>query len=325
MIINNNELKSELNIIEELKNIFEPSNNYIGIGDDAAVLEHNILVSTDAMVEGVHFLRSEASWDDVAYKLFASNASDIAAMGGYPTAYTLTLSLPHYWTNQDHKMFLSGIKDFLQEFPADLIGGDLVRSKEFFASVTVLGKSVSTPCLRSTAKEGDFIYCTGTLGDSRLWLNKIVQKNTLPILDEDYFKKRHYRPTPRIEWIQTLKRFPLNSLMDISDGLVEDLQKLCRASKKSFYIDGDPIPLSEEAIGINNLKEHKSYYQKEALIGGEDYELLFTSPEIINEAELLKENIKISRIGRILPLQEQSFISLQGKQHKASEFKGFEH
>ena len=321
----NNKLNSESQIIDDLKVLFESSKGRIGIGDDAAVIEHNQLISTDAMVEGVHFIRGKATWEEVAYKLFASNASDIAAMGGFVTGYTLTLSLPEYWTNTDLKSFIAGVRLFLKDYPADLIGGDTVRSKEFFASVTVIGRTNSQAWLRANAQEGDFIYCTGTLGDSKLFLNRELGKKSLPLQDLEYFRNRHYKPSPRNNIVPFLKKFNITSAMDISDGLVEDLQKLCKASQTSFYLDGNSIPISEKKIGIDNVLEHKIYYQREGLIGGEDYELLFTCPEPLNEEVLQNDLVPITRIGRLLSAKDQSFILHAGERLSPEQFKGYQH
>ncbi|MGL4562535.1 MAG: thiamine-phosphate kinase [Brevinema sp.] len=317
---------SELTIIDELKILFETTApNRVGIGDDAAVIEHQTLVSTDAIVEGVHFLRDKASWDDVAYKLFASNASDMAAMGGYPTCYTLALSLPEYWEESHLKSFIGGVRCFLQKFPADLIGGDLVRSKEFFASVTVIGKPYHRPIYRTGAKIGDYIYCTGTLGDSKLWLNKELDQKTLPMKNQDYFKKRHYNPTPRIHWMSQLTKLSISAAIDISDGLVEDLQKLTNASQVNFSIDASLIPMSIDQIGEENVLEHYLFYQKEALIGGEDYEILFTCAEDLDEDLWSSHDIQITKIGRILAPEMKSFVLWDNKYMPLDQFKGFQH
>ncbi|MGL4367468.1 MAG: thiamine-phosphate kinase [Brevinemataceae bacterium] len=320
----NSSLKNELEIIADLKVLFESSKG-IGIGDDTAVINGNQLVATDAVVENVHFIKNKAEWKEVAYKLFASNASDIAAMGGIPISYTLALSLPKYWKNQDLQSFISGIRLFFKDFPGELIGGDLVRSNEFFASVTVIGKALNKPWLRSSAQKGDFIYCTGTLGDSKLWLDKELKTKFLPMKDLAYFHKRHYYPTPRLDYVSTLNKFRISSAIDISDGLVEDLIKLCRASEVNFYLDADSLPLNIEKIGKENFQEHQNYYKKNALIGGEDYELLFTSPEILNEEELQKKGIFITQIGRILSAQEISKIFWKKSHHSPDEFRGFQH
>jgi len=321
----NKDIKLELRIIDELKVLFEVSSGRIGIGDDAAVIEHNQLLSSDAMVEGVHFLKDKSSWKEIAYKLFVSNASDMAAMGGFATGYLLTLSIPKYWTNQDFRQFVSGIKLFFQYFPADLLGGDTIHSNEFFASVTVIGKSYNRPWLRSGAKVGDFIYCTGNLGDSKLWLNKELNQNLLPFDDQKYFRMRHYYPTPRVSWISALNKYKITSAIDISDGLVEDLYKLCNESAVNFYIDSELLPLSINEIGKHNYNEHKVFYQKEALIGGEDYELIFTSPEVLDEAKLLSEGVKATRIGRILPAQESSLILWNRGRYGVKDFEGYRH
>ncbi len=312
----------ESKIIEDLKILFESSHN-VGIGDDAAIIGRGQLIATDAVVEGVHFIRGEASWADVAYKLFASNASDIASMGGVVTGYTLTLSIPEYWEYDNFKSFVSGIRDFLNDHPAELVGGDTVRSKEFFASVTVLGHVNSRPWLRSNTQVGDFIYCTGTLGDSKLYLNKLLNEKYLPMKNEEYFKNRHYRPTPRTKLVPFLRRHNITSAMDISDGLIEDLQKLCKTSKTSFCVEADSVPLNEEQIGLDNFQEHRFFYQREALIGGEDYELIFTSPEILLDEEI--DGVRISRIGRILSPMDPSFITYNHQRHTPDKFKGYEH
>lgn len=313
---------TENQLIESLQVLFESKHiGRVGIGDDAAILENGQIISTDAMVEGVHFLKDHVDWADIAYKLFASNASDIAAMGGQVTAYTLTLSIPESWKDIDIKTFFNGVKSFLNEFPADLVGGDTVFSKQFFASVTVFGY-VKHPWLRSSAQVGNFIYCTGTLGDSRLWLNKILNTSPLPLANENYFKNRHYRPTPRLKWVSFLRQYSITAAMDISDGLIEDLQKLCKSSQTSFCIEAESLPLSEEQIGIANLQEHHKFYLQNALVGGEDYELLFTSPELITETNT---DIKITRIGRILSQKDDSFIILDNKRMFPNNFKGYEH
>ncbi len=195
--------------------------------------------------------------------------------------------------------------------------GDEVEIADF---LPVLGQTRENPWLRTGAKIGDYIYCTGTLGDSKMYLNKLLNQMKLPLSNELYFKKRHYRPTPRINWVKNLRNYNISSAMDISDGLVEDLQKLASASKVSFCIEADNLPLSENEIGIDNVNEHKIFYQKEALTGGEDYELLFTSPEIIRDNQ-----IKITRIGRIISPNDVSFITYNGKRCLPNEFKGYEH
>ncbi|MGL4394825.1 MAG: thiamine-phosphate kinase [Brevinema sp.] len=317
---------SESSIIEELTQLFKTHQPHcVGIGDDAAIIDRNTLIATDAMVEGVHFLREKASWSDVAYKLLASNASDMAAMGGYPTSYTLALSLPEYWETEDFDSFVAGAKSFLETFSGDLVGGDLVRSKEFFASVTVLGRSFDQPILRTTAQVGDYIYCTGTLGDSRLWLKKELDQEHLPMSNEEYFKARHYRPTPRIEWMKILSQSKISAAMDISDGLVEDLQKLCKSSAVSFELYGDLVPLNIIEIGRENFEQNQISYQKEALIGGEDYEILFTSAELLDEEFFLKQGVKITKIGQIKSQNTQPSVLLNNKIMAVDEFAGFKH
>ena len=320
-------LKSENEIIEELRYLFQPKEGIIGIGDDAAMIEGRTLVSTDAVVEGVHFLKDKATWNEVAYKLFASTASDMAAMGGYAQNYFLNLGIPEYWANDELHDFIKGMKDFHKDFPGNLLGGDIVKSPNFFAALTVMGKPFNNPWLRSGAKPGDNIYVTGYLGDSRLYLKHLLQDHPLPLDNLNYFHERHYKPSPRIPWAEYLSGvYRINAAIDISDGFVEDLGKLCVESECSFYVDANNLPLSVSDIGSENFHEHRSYYQKEALIGGEDYELIIITDHVIDCQELqIETGIVLTRIGRIMEQHEDSLIVWNGKRCKRSDFAGFRH
>ncbi|MGL5721357.1 MAG: thiamine-phosphate kinase [Brevinema sp.] len=315
-------MKTEKQIIAGLQAMFPARATNIGIGDDAAILQNNLLVSTDAVSDGVHFLSSHATWQEVAYKLFASNGSDMAAMGGEAQSYFLSLGIPHDWTDTQLDAFTQGTRQFLTDHPAALMGGDIVRCPVFFASVTVLGMPFTEPWLRTNAKVGDNIYVTGTLGDSRLYLHHILGSNQLPLDDMPYFRARHYCPTPRSQWAKFISQtMKVHAAMDVSDGLVEDLSKLCEASQCGFMLDGDSIPLSIDKIGNNNYKKYHQQYLTESLIGGEDYELIIISPDQPDEAQKL--GVPLTKVGKIL--EDGASIQLLGQQYDTTYFKGYSH
>lgn len=309
---------TESQIIGMLRGSFPASQGCLGIGDDAAILPNGLMVSTDACVEGVHFLRNKATWAEAAYKLFASNGSDMAAMGGQAEGYFLTLGMPFDWTDEDLHSFIEGIQMFLSENPSQLLGGDIVKSPVFFGSVTVFGKPFGKPWLRTGAKEGDNIYVTGTLGCSRLYLHEVLGNAALPLADKAYFRSRHYKPTPRSLWAQEIaKQMPVHAAMDISDGLVEDLTKLCAASGVNFTLDASLIPMAVNHIGKDNFAAHRWDYLKEALIGGEDYELIIISPHSA-------EGLPLTKVGAITS-NKTNAVLFNNIQHPAHEFKGYSH
>ena len=316
-------IKSETQIISRLQSLFLAEDGQIGIGDDAAILENQLLISTDAVSDGVHFLSTHATWQEVAYKLFASNGSDMAAMGGRAQSYFLSLGMPHDWTDTQLDAFIEGVQQFLSDHPAKLLGGDIVRCPVFFGSVTVLGRAFNTPWLRTGAKAGDNIYVTGTLGDSRLYLNHILGKDELPLEDKTYFRNRHYRPSPRAMWAKTLSQtMNVHAAMDISDGLVEDLAKLCGASQCAFQLFADNIPLSTRYIGEQNDKKYHQQYLSEALIGGEDYELIIISPDEPTQAQ--QQGVALTKVGTILA-SGNNMVQMLGKTYDTTYFKGYSH
>ncbi|MGL5253515.1 MAG: thiamine-phosphate kinase [Brevinema sp.] len=316
-------MRSEKEIIARLQSVFSAEIGQTGIGDDAAILENGQLISTDAVSDGVHFLSTHATWQEVAYKLFASNGSDMAAMGGRAESYFLNLGIPHNWTDNELDSFIEGIELFLKDHPAVLLGGDTVRCPVFFASVTVLGHAFGKPWLRTGAKTGDNIYVTGTLGDSRLYLHHILEKNQLPLEDLDYFRRRHYQPTPRSEWAKVLSQtMSIHASMDISDGLVEDLSKLCGASKCCFHLKAEHLPLNISKIGKKNSEIYYQQYLTEALIGGEDYELIIISPDEPDQAQ--KQGVALTKIGQIID-GDANTIQMFDKTYDTTYFKGYSH
>ncbi len=250
----------------------------MGVGDDAAVLNippnTQLVTSIDTLVSGVHFPENTPA-DAVGHKALAVNLSDLAAMGAKPVWFTLALTLPeinHGWLED----FSAGLKKLAQQTGIQLVGGDTTRGP-LSISIQVMGLVESNQSLlRSGAKSGDKIYVTGTLGDAAAGLQTL--KDNLTLSDKAFCVQRLNYPQPRLaesEFIHALA----NSCIDISDGLLQDLAHILKASNKGAELDLSLIPFSK-ALNNLNKKQALSF----ALAGGDDYELLFTIP---SEAELI--------------------------------------
>ena len=249
-----------------------------GIGDDCALLnipeKQTLAISTDTLVSGIHFL-PDIDPADLAYKALAVNVSDLAAMGADPAWLTLALTLPSV-----DERWLEAFSDSLFEqlgyYDMQLIGGDTTKGP-LAMTLGIHGYvPVGRALKRSGAKPGDWIYVTGTPGDSAAGL--AILQNRLTVSDESdnaYLVKRHLRPTPRILQGQALRDLA-SSAIDLSDGLVSDLGHILKASECGARIDLDALPYSEA------MQRHVDGEQamRWALSGGEDYELCFTVPEL---------------------------------------------
>lgn len=268
---------TEEEFITFLKNQFIARGPVLGIGDDCAVIPYNeessLLVTTDALVEGVHFLKDEIPPEDLGYKTLAVNVSDIAAMGGEPKYAFLSIALPKPVDALWVKSFIEGLKVACALWDIQLIGGDTVGSKrDIFINMTLIGiAKTQTIKYRSNAENGDIICVTNTLGDSagglRVILNKITQAEDLI---EAHFRP-HVDPKAGV-WLAAQKG--VHAMMDISDGLNCDLVRMIKSSKKGAIIDIDKLPITKSLEHIC-LKEGWDPIQM-ALTGGEDYCLLFT-------------------------------------------------
>ena len=247
----------------------------LGIGDDCAVLRpppgHELLVTTDFSLEGVHFRRDWHSPEVVGHRCLTRGLSDIAAMGGTPLACFLSLALPSDLPQKWADRFLKGLLRLAKQFKAPLAGGDTAQSPaRVLADIVILG---SVPrgkaVLRSGARPGDRIYVTGSLGGSAAAVAELERGRKLR--EHDY--PQHFSPTPRIAVGRFLREKRLASAMiDVSDGLSVDLMHICEESGDGAKLDQRAIPLAE--VG---RPAHKVNLEL-ALHGGEDYELLFTAP-----------------------------------------------
>ena len=255
----------------------------LGIGDDAAAWEYpaaTVVSTTDTMVEGTHFTAETMSWGDLGWKAMASNQSDIAAMGCRPTFALVTLGLRGDIPVDGLKSMYGGMMDACERHGGAIAGGDVVRSDTFFVTVALEGIAESGAALmsRSAARWGDLIAVTGSLGDSAGGLRVLLDPTNTAIFAFDetrqYLERRHRRPTPRVAEGLALREMGVRCAMDVSDGLVADLAKLCAASGVAAAIRADRVPASA------SLKTtFPDDWLNMALGGGEDYELLICADE----------------------------------------------
>lgn len=249
-----------------------------GIGDDCALLnipeKQTLAISTDTLVAGNHFL-PDIDPADLAYKALAVNLSDLAAMGADPAWLTLALTLPEVdepWL----EAFSDSLFELLNYYDMQLIGGDTTRGP-LSMTLGIHGYIPAGRALkRSGAKPGDWIYITGTPGDSAAGL--AVLQNRLQVSEETdahYFIKRHLRPTPRILHGQALRDIA-SAAIDLSDGLISDLGHIVKASGCGARVDVDALPKSDAMMRHVDAGQALRW----ALYGGEDYELCFTVPEL---------------------------------------------
>ncbi|MGC2656819.1 MAG: thiamine-phosphate kinase [Bryobacteraceae bacterium] len=255
----------EVDLVRGIRQLAEsqPRNKAIlrGVGDDCAVIrppaKQDLVFTTDFVIEDRHFTLATHKAADVGHKALARSLSDLAAMGAKPLFCLVSLAtraeLGKAWVDG----FYSGLLKLAEEFQVTLAGGDLASAEKVTADVMCCG--VVPPgkaLLRSGARRGDHIYVTGELGGSALGLKR--QRGSA--------WKRHLRPQPRVKVGLALRKLDVRSCMDVSDGLSLDLKRLCLESKVSARLTG-ALPMSKGAS------------LEQALHGGEDYELIFTTPE----------------------------------------------
>jgi len=267
----------EFNFINRISESIRSSGRVVkGIGDDAAVLEHTknkyLLFTTDMLIEGKHFHKRDKA-ELVGRKSLSCSISDIAAMGGVPRFAVISIGFPGYLDLKYADKLYKGIKKVAERFKVDLVGGDTVSSGKIVINIALTGEvEKENLILRSGAKENDAIFITGNIGGS--------------------IKSRHLNFTPRLKEARILvKNFKINSMIDISDGLLADLGHILEESDKGAVICEKAVSVSKDATGFDS-----------AIRDGEDFELIFTLPE--RYADKLESmwpfKTRLSRIGRVL-------------------------
>ncbi|MFK8018531.1 MAG: thiamine-phosphate kinase [Pseudomonadales bacterium] len=290
-------MPSEFDLIRRhfLEPAFTRPHVLTSIGDDCALLDalpenHALAISTDTLVSGVHFLES-ASPDLIASRAMRVSISDLAAMGAAPYGFTLALSVPDFdeeWISG----FAGGVHATARAFDIPLIGGDTTRGP-LTITVTVLGKVDKGAALRRNgAKLGDAVFVTGSLGDGAAALT-LLQTHKLE--ENPYLHERYYQPDVDLVLGKRLSKLA-NSAIDVSDGLLADLQHILSASGVGAELKLESLPIAKTTA---TLAANTAQSQEWALIGGDDYRLCVTMPAEAAEDVSLADN-QLIRIGTIV-------------------------
>ena len=285
-----------MNEFDYIEKCFKPLTSHIAMGlkDDAAIfkqkLNHDLIISTDTLAEGIHFFGHENP-KDIAKKCLRVNLSDMAAMGAKPIFYNLSVSLPKNKAKYFIPKFAKGLHEDQEFFGLKLIGGDLTSGlNDINITITIFGETLNQKSVsRSGAKPGDLLFVSGVLGLSKIGLDNFYSSSKV----FSSAKKKYLVPQPRVELGLTLNKIA-NSMIDISDGLIQDAHHLAKNSNLSIVLDIDKIPLPY----IKNLK--KDCLLDAALYGGDDYELLFSCKpayEKILKKISIEKNIEITKVG----------------------------
>lgn len=268
-------LTGEQKIIDSIK-------SWVGgnfIGDDCAVLASQTLVSTDALVEGVHFRRDLMTLEEIGWKAVAVNLSDIAAMAGRPRYLFVTVCAPPGFSQSDFRSLYSGIGECARQYRVSIAGGDITASEQLMLSLTVIGDVHENGCLtRAGAKPGDVVIATGDFGASRagLWQLLSGESSGKRSKEDDaaHALRKHICPVPRLSEAWTLigKTGSAGALMDASDGLADALVQIARTSSVGLMMELGSIPIHEQTKKI--AAQAGADPVEWALYGGEDYELV---------------------------------------------------
>ena len=271
----------------------------IGIGDDAACWRARglQLATTDTLIEGIHFDLRHITWRELGWKSIAVNLSDIAAMGGQPRYALVTLGLPGDIEVDNIIEFYKGMAKLARKFDVQIVGGDMVGAPIVVITIALIGEAQDEGKIlkRSAAEPGDLIAVTGHLGASAAGLAMMQSKIDLDKKTAATLRKAHCKPNPRIEEGQTLARHGVKAAMDISDGLIIDIEKICIASDVGARIYSASLPIHPTVAKA--FSDEATVF---ALSGGEDYELLFTAPQKIVSAVGKSLTCPVTVIGEIV-------------------------
>lgn len=316
----------EFGLIEYLTRNIEIQNagTVLGVGDDAAVIDHfgkQTVVSTDMLVEGIHFDLMYTPLKHLGYKSVVVNLSDIYAMNATPTHITMSIAFSNRFSLEALNEFYEGVYAACEKYGVDLIGGDTTSSqKGFVISVTALGEVATDKFVkRSTAQQGDLLCVSGDLGAAYLGLTLLEREKQIylenPQLQPDlenqtYIIGRQLKPEARKDIIEFLEEAGITptSMMDVSDGLSSEILHICKQSNLGCVLYEDKIPIEGES------KEMALKFGLDptacALSGGEDYELLFTMKQADYDKIVLNEQISV--IGYMTDISEGAHILTKG-------------
>jgi thiamine-monophosphate kinase len=312
-------MRAEAELIRELQRRFPARGGVrVGIGDDAAVLRgdrrRDWVVTTDLLIEDVHFLRRAQEPAAVGWKALARSLSDVAAVGGRPRYALVALAAPSSLAAGWVKEFFSGLGRLARRYGVKVAGGDLSSAPQIVIDVQVMGEvRKGGAVLRCGARPGDRLFVSGTLGLSGLGLAciRVRVARSHPLLKQA--RRAHFLPQPRVQLAQVLARRGVTSMIDLSDGLSTDLNHLCAASRVGARVYADQIPAVKLSPALQ--RRLKSTGLELALNAGEDYELLFTLPA--KQADRLPKKlagVRLSPIGEITRRRVVVLVSDGGSQ-----------
>jgi thiamine-monophosphate kinase len=295
----------------------------IGIGDDAAAWQGDPaiqLASVDSFIEGVHFTPQTTPWAEVGWKALAVNISDIAAMGGIPRYALVSLALPADSEVDNITALYTGMLKIAKRYGVSLVGGDISRAPLVAISITILGSSPTQNLLtRSEAKVGEMVAVTGQLGAAAGGLEIAEQKRDSDAEAAGQLKNAFLHPTPRIAEGLLLVEQRVKTAIDVSDGLVADLNQICKASRVGARIEVERVPVAPAVKAVFGEKALEL-----ALSGGEDYELLFTAGGDAIERVRKAASVPVTVIGEITDGKGVSLVDKQGKPFELKR-SGWEH
>jgi thiamine-monophosphate kinase len=288
-----------------------------GVGDDAAVLRYNAgtctVVSTDMLVEGIHFDMIYTPLKHLGYKAIVVNLSDIYAMNAYPKQVLVSMAISNRYSVEALDEIYQGMKLACDFYGVDLVGGDTTSSlKGLILSITVIGEQVEEKiAYRSGAKVGDLLCVTGDLGAAYVGLQLLEREKEVYLANpnmepkfegQNYLIERILKPEARKDVIEFLEKEQLipSSMIDISDGLSSEILHLCKSSGLGVLVEEAHVPISEDTY--HQALEFNTDPIVCAMHGGEDYELLFTIAP--GDAEKIKHSLDITIIGEMIPAED---------------------
>jgi thiamine-monophosphate kinase len=275
----------------------------LGVGDDCAIVSRprgQALLTIDSLVENVHFDLRWLPPEALGARALAVNLSDIAAMGGRPTAAVINLAVRNGISTRTLERIYTGLRKAAREASTDIVGGNVTRARELSITIALLGEARGAVLRRDAARPGDEVFVTGTLGDAalgwRILAGKLKANAKKDRASRKYLIERFIRPTARLHAGQRLAALrPAPAAIDVSDGLMQDLGHILERSGVGAEIDASRIPISPayRAVMGGDLTH--------ALTGGEDYELIFCARPGYREAALSRRlRVAVRRIGTIV-------------------------
>jgi len=299
----------------------------IGIGDDAAAWHGDTstqLATVDSLVQDVHFSLDTTPWHELGWKAMAANLSDIAAMGGAPRYALVSLALPNHTEVEDVTALYQGMIELAQQSDVAIVGGDTSSAPLVIITITILGSTggKDKPVLtRSGAKAGEKVAVTGYLGTAAAGWEMLTRQLQFDPEATACFKEAFLHPHPRIAEGQILVDQGVKTAIDISDGLISDLNHICKASQVSARIEVERVPILPAVKANFGDRTHEL-----ALSGGEDYELLFTgSAEVIKKIRTAA-SCPVTIIGEITTDKPNEITIVDGKGNRVKLHQtGWEH